>query len=338
MSSTMKTALLKENGVINIEQVEIPFIQDGEVLVKVSHIGICGSDYGRIWNNEARYYPIILGHEFSGEIVESKSSSYKVGTKVAIAPLVPCMKCEDCNNGNYSQCPNYSFIGSRRNGALAEYVAVPEVSLFPIGDLPLEKAAFLEPITVGLHGISLLSKPILTSKIAVLGVGSIGLLTVQSLLALGAKNITVIDIDDVKLNTAKQLGVTTIINSSSQDVPVKSFDIVIETAGNVFTTKSTLSLAGTRGEILFIGTPHSAIEFTFDEWELINRKELTLRGSWMNYSAPYPGKEWQDALDFLQQGKINTSYNVVETKLEQLPEILEKIHNREITDKIIVSF
>ena len=317
-----------------------PDIKDDEVLIKTAYVGICGSDYPRIWSNEARYYPIILGHEFSGTI-ESVGKNIKditVGEKVAVAPLVPCMSCVKCNQGLYSQCPNYSFIGSRRNGALAEFVAVPRVSVVKLSPkLDLKKAAFLEPLTVGIHALTLLNSQLPNKKIAVLGVGTIGLLTLQSLLIKGGTDVTALDIDDGKLDIAKQLGVK-VLNTQNIDVSELSnqFDIVIETAGNIHTTKLCFTLADSRGEILYIGTPHGDVSFSSSEWELINRKELTIKGSWMNYSAPYPGQEWQDAQKWLLEDLINIDSLGVTISLEELPEKLRAVQNRTYAGKIVV--
>lgn len=339
----MKAFQVIENDKYCISEVDIPEISENEVLVKVSYVGICGSDYPRIWGKEARFYPIILGHECSG-IVEKTGNNIQeinIGDKIAIAPLVPCMSCNYCQQGLYAQCTKYSFIGSRRNGALAEYVVVPKISIVKIDKrLPIEKAVFLEPLTVGIHGLSLLSdiENIAHKRIGIIGVGSIGILTMQSLIAYGATNVIVLDIDDHKLMNARNNGATSDINLQNVNIETieKSFDIIIETAGNVHTTKLCLTLADVKGEILYIGTPHANITFEFSEWEQINRKELTIKGSWMNYSSPYPGKEWELAQQWLLEDKINTDVCSITIPLDQLPEKLKKVQNRTLTDKIIV--
>ncbi|MGL5721609.1 MAG: galactitol-1-phosphate 5-dehydrogenase [Brevinema sp.] len=343
MSKKMTAALVTANNVMEVSQVDVPTPKENEVLVKVAYAGVCGSDYGRLWNNEARYYPIILGHEFSGMIVEAGAAvkNYHVNDRVAVAPLVPCMTCSYCEKGLHQQCPNYSFIGSRQNGAFAEYAIVPEVSLVRLNnEISLRDAAFIEPVTVGLHGLSLLQQSFHDKRVAVLGIGGIGLLTMQSLLNLGASNVTALDIDAARLKEADKIGVHHTINlaeTPEKDV-FKKFDVVIESAGSVPTTKLSLKLADARGEVLFIGTPHADITFSFDEWELVNRKELTLKGSWMNYSAPYPGKEWTDALDFFKAKKYKVDTLIGrEVSLKDLPQALEQFKNREFSGKIFIN-
>lgn len=124
----MKAAVLHAKGDLRYEEYPTPVIGDNEVLVKVKVAGICGSDIPRVNLGTAHYFPIVLGHEFSGEIVETGKdvTTLKQGDRVSCAPLLPCMKCEDCQKGNYSLCKNYSFIGSREQGGFAEYVKLPE--------------------------------------------------------------------------------------------------------------------------------------------------------------------------------------------------------------------
>ena len=128
----MKALKVYENAILKVEDVKEPVVGDNEVKIQVKACGVCGSDIPRIFNHSAHYYPITLGHEFSGVItsVGEKVKNLTVGDHVAGIPLIPCMKCSDCTNGNYSLCKNYSFIGSRRDGAMAEFVVVPENNVF----------------------------------------------------------------------------------------------------------------------------------------------------------------------------------------------------------------
>ena len=117
---------------IRYEEMPTPLPKENEVRVKVKYTGICGSDVPRVNGNACHFFPNVLGHEFSGivDMIGSRVTSVKPGDRVAGIPLVPCMECEDCRNGNYSLCKHYSFIGSRQQGSFAEYVTVPEC--FPV--------------------------------------------------------------------------------------------------------------------------------------------------------------------------------------------------------------
>ena len=188
----MKAVVLYGQEDIGIEEVDRPKIGDDEVLVRVRATGVCGSDMPRVLGTGAHYYPIILGHEFSGQVAEigSKVSNVAVGDKVSGAPLMPCHKCIDCSKGHYSQCKNYSFIGSRTSGSWAEYVKMPAINAVKLPDeLGFVEGAFLEPITVALHGLFVMDFKGGTD-LAIVGMGTIGLLTLQCAKALGAKTFT----------------------------------------------------------------------------------------------------------------------------------------------------
>ena len=126
----MKAAVLYANEDIRYAEWETPACGDNEVKVRVRATGICGSDVPRVLHNGAHFYPVVLGHEFSGDVVETGKNvtKIKVGDTVSGAPLLPCMECVDCKKGDYSLCKHYSFIGSRQQGSFADYVVIPEVN------------------------------------------------------------------------------------------------------------------------------------------------------------------------------------------------------------------
>lgn len=310
----MKAAVLYGQKDIRYEEVEKPIIGEGEILVRVKAAGICGSDIPRVLGTAAHYYPIILGHEFSGEVVEvgGQVRDIGVGDRISGAPLIPCHKCEDCLRGHYSQCRHYSFIGSRVSGSWAEYVKMPAINAvrLPHG-LDYIHGAFFEPATVALHGLSVMDFKG-GYDIAITGMGTIGLLTLQCAKALGAKRIFVFDIDNERLKAASEYGADVCLNTNDegfkeivdQGTLSRGFDMVIETAGVEFTEKLCLEMAANKGSIMYIGTPSKPITLTPREFEFINRKELTLRGCWMSYSAPFPGREWELAGYYFDKGKI----------------------------------
>src|SRR5659263_89372 len=120
----MKAVRMYKPGDLRVEEVDLPQVLADEVMVKVRAVGLCGSDIPRALTYGAHVSPIIIGHEFSGEITElgAEVKKFKVGDKVVVPPLIPCFECEWCKKGNYSLCEHYDYYGSRRDGALAEYV------------------------------------------------------------------------------------------------------------------------------------------------------------------------------------------------------------------------
>lgn len=309
----MKAAVVVANEKIQYMDIEEPKVSAGTVKVKVAVSGICGSDVPRVLHNGVHFYPIVLGHEFSGDVVEVGEgvTSVKVGDRVAGAPLVPCMVCSDCQKGNYALCKNYTFIGSRQNGSNADYVVIPQRNAVVFDkSISYEQGAMFEPSTVALHGV-LQNDYRGGGTVAILGGGTIGIFTLQWAKLLGAKKVIVFDISDERLALAKKLGADAVINTLNEDFMDDalaqadgSYNYVYETAGVTATMKIAFKLAAPKANVCFIGTPHTELCYTPAEWENMNRKEFRLTGSWMSYSAPYPGNEWTMTADYYAAGKL----------------------------------
>ncbi len=310
----MKAAVVCENEEVRYLDYKEPEPGVGEVKVKVVASGICGSDVPRVLHNGVHFYPIVLGHEFSGDVVEVGEgvTKVKVGDRVSGAPLLPCMKCDDCQNGNFSLCKHYSFVGSRQQGSNADYVVLPEKNVVPFDkSISYEQGAMFEPSTVALHG--LLQNDYQGGQyVAILGGGTIGMFTMQWAKIFGSKKVVVFDISDERLELAKRLGADEIINTTEENYMEKAKEItggkgyayVFETAGQPATMYMAFELAANKAHVCFIGTPHVDLTFTPAMWENMNRKEFKLTGSWMSYSAPFPGKEWELTAHYFATGQL----------------------------------
>ena len=293
---------------------EEPKVTKGTVKIKVRYSGICGSDIPRVLNHGVHFYPIVLGHEFSGDVVEVGEgvTKVKVGDRVSGAPLLPCMKCDDCQQGNFSLCKHYSFIGSRQQGSNADYVVVPEQNAVPFDKtVPYEQGAMFEPATVAIHGV-FQNDYHGGEYVAILGGGTVGMFTMQWTKIFGSKKVVVFDISDERLALAKRLGADEVINTKEEGYMEKAMDItggkgygfVFETAGQVPTMHMAFELAANKAHVCFIGTPHENLTFTPKQWENMNRKEFKLTGSWMSYSAPFPGREWDLTAHYFATGQL----------------------------------
>lgn len=310
----MKAAVLYGNEDIRYDEFKTPETLPGTVKVRIQATGICGSDVPRVLHNGAHFYPVVLGHEFAGDIVEIGEgvTGFSVGDTVSGAPLVPCMKCGDCQSGNFSLCRNYSFIGSREQGSFAEYVVLPAMNAVKYDpSIPYEQAAMFEPSTVALHGLDC-NEYRGGEYVAVLGCGTIGIFTLQWAKIFGGKKIVAFDIDDGRLALAKKMGADAVVNTRDADYMKQALELtgglgygfVFEAAGNPATMHIAFEIAGNKSHVCFIGTPHTDMSFTPKQWENMNRKEFKLTGSWMSYSAPFPGREWELTAHYFATGQL----------------------------------
>ena len=138
-------------GDLRYEEVPMPVPGPGEVLLKIKAVGICGSDIPRAFTKGTYHFPTIIGHEFAGEIVEADDSEL-VGRGASVFPLLPCGKCSACREEQYARCSDYDYYGSRRDGAMAEYIAVKQENLCLLPkEVTYEEAAMSEPAAVALH-------------------------------------------------------------------------------------------------------------------------------------------------------------------------------------------
>lgn len=313
-SKTMYAAVLHAKDQLVYEQVPEPEVKSGQVKVHVRACGICGSDIPRVLDDAAFFYPIVLGHEFAGDIVEVGDgvTSVQVGDTVAGAALLPCMKCEDCAQGNYALCKQYSFLGSRQNGAFADYVVLPQENVVKYdASITYTTAVLFEPCTVAMHGLRVASYTG-GGYTAILGGGTIGIFTAQLCKIYGATKVVVFDIDDDRLQMAKRMGADATINTTDPDFVAQAlaltnhhgFDWVFEVAGQPATMKMAFQLAASKATACFIGYPHVPVTFDARLWESLNLKELTLVGSRMSYTPPFPGPDWTLIAHYLKTGQL----------------------------------
>lgn len=347
----MKAAVLHGLDDIRYEETQDAVIENShQVKIQVGACGICQSDVPRVLNGTAHFFPMILGHEFSGIVTEvgEDVQNVKVGDKVAGVPLVPCFECEDCKRGDYALCKRYSFIGSRQFGAYAEYVVVPDTNVVKIADsVGFEQGALIETSTVALHGFKLVDFDGKKAEcVAILGFGTVGAFAVQWARILGAKKIVVFGRNMERLNFAKELGATHIINTTEEDyleqameiTGGRGYDYVFETAGSPVTMKACFHLAGNKADICMIGTPQKDLTFTWKEWELMNRKEFHLTGSWMSYSAPFPGDEWTMTIEKMSSGELRYDSRLLYKAfpLSQVREAFDCYKNDKVSGRILL--
>lgn len=299
----MKSIRLHENKEFSIDKLDIKELKEEELLVRVHYCGICGSDLSRYFDG-AKYYPIVLGHEYSGTVVDAYDKNDQlIGKNIVGLPLSPCFECVECKQGQYYACNNYLFMGSGKDGAFQTFVSVKRDQIIEIPKkLELDKASFVEPLAVALHAINRINISQL-DVVNVYGCGTIGLLIIQSLKARGILNINAIDIEESKLDLSKQYGVCNTFNSKEDEIP--EADISFECTGNSFIQSSIIDKTLNHGSICYVGTSHGDVNLKASTFEKILRKEINITGSWMSYTFPFPGSEWNYAISLLEKDLVN---------------------------------
>lgn len=297
---------------MEIRDIEMPKLRDKDVLVKLEYVGICGSDVHYLEHGKIGDFVVdgdfILGHECAGTIVELGSGvqNLKVGDKVALEPGVTCGQCEFCKTGRYNLCPDVEFLATPPyHGSMMKYLAFPENMCFKLPDnITTKEGALVEPLAVGMHA-ALQGGVKLGDSVVILGAGTIGLVTLLACKAYGATDITVVDVIPKRLEYAKKLGATTVINATEADALVEvdkltnksGVDIVIETAGTARTISQTPYMVKNGGTIVLVGlAPQDIIEFNFAK---IMAKEAQIK-SVFRYRNIYP-----TAIKAIAQGIIN---------------------------------
>ena len=301
----MKAYVLHGINDFRMEERPRPVVSGDEVLLKVRAAGICGSDIPRIYTTGTYDYPLIPGHELSGEVVESDDESL-LGKRMGVFPLIPCLECPQCLKRKYEMCKSYSYIGSRRDGGFAEYVAVPKKNLIALPSrVSFEAGAMLEPMAVAVHAIRRIN-PKKDETVAVCGLGTIGLLVVMFLLEMGIKDVYVLANKEAQRRKALEVG----IKSENLGLKNKPIDVFFECVGSNETIGWALNLTAPGGRIMLVGNPKSDVVLDKDTYWKVLRNQLTLMGTW-NSSFMIDGfqtltspDDWNYAMNRVSEGRI----------------------------------
>lgn len=325
----MKCLNLHAVGDLRLEEKEMPKCPDDEVLVNVKYCGICGSDIPRVFTKGTYHFPTVIGHEFSGIVTYDPKGELE-GKKVAVFPLLPCFECDSCKRESYASCENYDYYGSRRDGGMAEHLAVKRWNLvFVPDDMPLELAAMCEPASVA-HCAGTKLGDVDGKNIFITGAGPIGLIAGQWCKANGAKDIYYIDIDSEKIAFAKSLG----FKEYSEEITI---DAGIEGTGASGALASLLKAVKPQGTVVLMGNPAREVNMTQETYWHILRKELTLKGTW-NSSYSSLMNDWKESIKGVADGTIDLTPLISHKfKIEDYKEAFELMRDRkEFYNKVML--
>lgn len=329
---------------IRYMDVETPEPKAGEVLVKVKAVSICGSDMSGYKGGSAmRVAPLIMGHEFSGEIAKLGEGveGLKAGDRVGVVTNLYCGYCADCKAGLSNVCDNRKIIGTTMmagsyNGAMADYVVAPAAKIMLLPDnVSFNQCALAEPLSISLratkHAGDLKGK-----TVAVFGAGPIGLLTIQCVKYFGAGRIIAIDLVDDRLEMAKKCGATDIINSNDDILGITrkmtdgvGVDVVFDAAGVPATVNGGVEIVRNGGKIVWIGLAAPKLEFDYKHAVC---KEITFQCSYM-YTT-----EMEEGLEMIKTGKMNVEQIITGVyTMSEGPRIFEELATGKTKDiKVIL--
>jgi L-iditol 2-dehydrogenase len=304
----MKALVLKKDRLLEYLDVPDPVRPGADwALIRVAYSGICNSDLHRGFEGAAYHYPLIMGHEFSGVVEERAADArFPAGAKVIAFPLIPCRRCVPCQTGDYAQCVDYDYLGSRRDGAFAEKVWVPEANLMPVPEgVSMQDASLTEPCAVALHGVDKLS--ITPGDFgAVFGGGPIGNMAAQWMRLRGCSRVFVVDIDDRKLALAAEMGFTSVdsrlgdpVARIKEETGGAGADRVVEAIGLPLTFLQAVQCGARFGEVVFLGNIRGSFEIGENDFSSILRRELTIRGTWNSRVVPEGRNDWTTVLSHL---------------------------------------
>ncbi len=328
-------------GVIEFRETPRPIAAEGQVLVRIMRIGICGSDI-HVYHGKHPFtrYPVTQGHEVSGRIeaVGSGVEGLSVGQKVTIEPQVCCGHCYPCTHGKYNLCEDLKVMGFQTTGTASEYFTVDATKVTPLPEtMSYDEGAMIEPLAVTVHAAKRFPE-LKGARVAILGCGPIGILLMQSCKALGAASVLVTDVSDYRLSVARSVGADYAVNTGETDMEQAlrdafgsdKADVIYDCAGSDITMGQAIRCAR-KGSTIVLVAVFSKLASV--DLAVLNDHELEL-----NTSMMYRHEDYVDAIRLVSEGKVQlrplmSRHFAFRDYLKAYQYIDE---NREMTMKVII--
>jgi L-iditol 2-dehydrogenase len=327
MISAMKALVYTRPMNVEVREMDAPQLRDSDVLVRVRACGVCGSDlHGFRGKSSRRVPPLVLGHEFSGDIVENKNSRLRTGSEVAIYPLLCCGTCLYCSSGRENLCPSRRVFGLDLHGGLAEFVAVPENCLFPLApEMSHIEGALVEPLANALHILSRIPN-VRGATGLIYGAGPIGFLSAYAARGAGAARLLGVDRNPHRLQFASHFGADLVIDASKED-PVevirgwtpngRGVDFAIEAIGTDTCRRNAITCTAAGGTVACVGLDQEICEV--DTRPLVIR-EVDVRGVYA-----YTRKEFAAAIEMLAAHRLDYNPWVTTASMDSGQRIFEEL-------------
>jgi L-iditol 2-dehydrogenase len=324
----MKALVYTEPMKLELRDIGEPQVGRADVLVHVKACGVCGSDlHGFLGKSKKRVPPLVLGHEFSGDVVERGSSTqFETGSAVAVYPLLCCGRCRYCRSGRENLCPSRKVFGLDLHGGLAEFVAVPEQCVFALpSGMTHVQGALVEPLANALHTVSRIPD-VRGATGLIYGAGPIGLLSLFAAKLAGAARMAVVDRNQHRIRMAIELGAELAIDGAQQD-PIKvirdwttdgcGVDFSVDAVGTDLCRQSAAACTASGGTVVCIGLDQETC--SVDTRPFVVR-ELDLLGVYA-----YTRKEFATALEILATHKFPYQAFVTTVTIDQGQRVFEEL-------------
>ncbi len=323
----MLAVVVNKPGDVEVKEVPNPTAGPGQVLLKVNACGICGTDIHVIAGEFPPVkYPIIIGHEFGGEVVDVGEGvvGVEVGDRVGVDPTLNCGECYFCQRGMGNLCERWNAIGvaDYPGGGFSEYIAVPARTLYPLpDDMSWAEAALIEPVSCVVRGFHRLS-PQVGESYLIYGAGPMGLLNAQVARFNGASQVAIVDINRSRLDRAHDVFGFDLLGASFDEVRFhapRGFDNVIEATGVTKIAEMAIDAVKRRGKLLLFGVCPPGEKACYDAYRIYN-EEITILGSMAVLNSYGP------AIDILAAGAVNAEAMVTHMyPLEKFDEAVQTV-------------
>ncbi len=332
----MKAILYADWERLELVDVPEPKPKEGEVLIKVGHVGICGSEIECVVQRHPRRQPpLIMGHEFAGTVVELGDgvTNLQVGQQVAVNPIIGCWKCRWCQQGRPNLCERRKLLSMQLPGAFAEFVVAPAENCHPLPEgMTTREGAITEPVANAVHALRL-AQTVLPERVIVFGAGPIGLVCAQVARAFGATFIAIVEVIPQRIEIAKNFA-DAVINPQTEDVLAKAkeltkglgFDLALDAVGRSITRRLAVESVHPMGIVMWVGLHED--ETTVPGMQIIYG-EKTVKGS-----SAYTDADFATALKLIASGKVEVKSWVHEFPLEQGVEVFWKLARGETPEVV----
>lgn len=321
---TMKALVYTQPNEMQILDRPYPDLVDGEVVLKIESVGICGSDMHAFHGHDPRRKPgLVLGHEFAGTIAEASTSLFSPGQRVTGNPLITCGHCEYCLQGRNNLCANRTMVGMTRPGAFAEYMSIPASSLIAVPEnLSVDAAALTEPAATAVHAINLsmraLQRPIQECRVLILGGGAIGMLAALLLKHYGVGDLTVAEVNPLRRSAIELHAACKTFNPIEEKASENSYEFVMDCVGAAVTRNTAMASIKPGGVIMHVGLQDWSSEIDMRKLTLA---EITLLGTYT-----YSTVDLQATVNLLARNAFGDLSWVERRSLDDGPQAFMDLH------------